>query len=491
MSSSQQIQTRTPGGAGGQAPLRTTAIRRAQPQITATTTPKVLRIGLIQGGKITEERIIRNRETVTVGQSEKNTFIIPHPKLPAKYSLFEMKGGKYYLNVRDFMDGKISSPQGVQDLSVSRGAKVIPLDESSRGKIIIGDTTLLFQFVIPPPIQPAPQLPAALRGGWFKSFIEEWFFNTLVLISLLFHVVPLIYLVTKDWPVEQKGFDLDNKFLQLVLQAPEEDILQKMKGEKPQGERGEAAEEQKTEDTGQVASSESKSKGPKRELTEEEKAALEAQRRARLEAQVSKSGLLAVLGSAGGETSGQAGADLLRAGSVDTDIDGVLKTVQGVRTAGAGDIGGGLRAPAGSEGGGKVADIGAIRVSQADANLSTAGPEERTVKGKADMGKGDEVGGTGILDAGEVNRVVKSRLAAIKMCYEKALRQNPTLEGKISVRFTIGTSGRVTKASVESNTIGNPEVADCVISKVKSFAFSKPEGGEVEYIFPFVFKPSG
>ena len=45
--------------------------------------PKVLRIGLIQGGKIVEERVIRKRETVTVGSSEKNHFVIhtPEPNL--------------------------------------------------------------------------------------------------------------------------------------------------------------------------------------------------------------------------------------------------------------------------------------------------------------------------------------------------------------------------------------------------------------------------
>jgi TonB family protein len=477
--------------AAAQAPLRTTAIRRAPPQALTVRVPKVLRIGVIQGGKITEEQIIRSKESVSIGQSEKNTFIIPHPKLPGRFTLFEMRGGRYYMNIRDFMEGKISSPAGVQDLATLRAARSLPLDERSRGKISIGDTTLLFQFVIAPPVQPMPQLPAALRGGWFKSFLEDWFFNLLVFISMLIHIVPLLYVINTDWPVEKKGFDLDNKYLQLVLQAPDEETIKKMLGDKSAAEKGEVGEEEETGDTEESAASSSKSKGPRRELTAEEKAALEAQRKARLEAQVSKSGILAALGSLGAGADGEAGADLLRAGTVDSDIDGVMKTVSGVKTAGAGDAGGFLRAPAGSEGGGKVADIGAIRVSQADANLNTTGPEERTVKGHASAGKGDEVGGTGILDAAEVNKVVKSRLTAIKMCYEKALKQNPTLEGKISVRFTIGTSGRVTSASVESDTMGNADVSSCVLSKVKSFAFAKPEGGAVEYVFPFVFKPAG
>jgi TonB family protein len=473
-----------------QAPLRTTAIRRAPVIPSAAAAPKVLRIGVIQGGKIMEEQIVRQRESVTIGQSEKNTFVIPHPKLPGRFALFEIKGGRYCLNTRDFMEGKISSPQGVQDLATMRGTRSIVLDEKSRGKISIGDTTLLFQFVIAPPVQPRPQLPAALRGGWFKSFTQDWLFWLLNLVALVLHVGPLLYLINVDWPVEETGFDLDNKYLQLVLQMPEEDILEKMKGETKTSEEGEVGEEEQAgEDMAETT--DTKKKGPVKQLTDEEKAALEAQRRAKLEAQVSKSGLLAALGSLGEGVDGQAGADLLKAGGVDSDIDQVMKTVSGVKTAGAGDVGGTLRAPAGSEGGGKVADIGAIRVSQADADLSTTGPDEKKVKGSASAGKGDEVGGTGILDSAEVNKVVKSRLTAIKMCYEKALKQNPTLEGKLSVQFTIGTSGRVTSASIKADTLGNPDVASCVLDKVKTFAFSKPEGGSVEYVFPFVFKPSG
>ena len=44
--------------------------------------PKVLRIGIIQGGKIIEERIVRRRETVTFGPSEKNTFVLPASDIP-------------------------------------------------------------------------------------------------------------------------------------------------------------------------------------------------------------------------------------------------------------------------------------------------------------------------------------------------------------------------------------------------------------------------
>jgi hypothetical protein len=44
--------------------------------------PKILRIGVILGEKIVEERLIRNRENVTIRQSAKNTSPSRHPSCP-------------------------------------------------------------------------------------------------------------------------------------------------------------------------------------------------------------------------------------------------------------------------------------------------------------------------------------------------------------------------------------------------------------------------
>jgi hypothetical protein len=57
-----------------------TAVMRAMPQATG---PKVLRIGLVQGGKVIEERVIKQRTHVTIGPSEKSMFVIPSKNFPA------------------------------------------------------------------------------------------------------------------------------------------------------------------------------------------------------------------------------------------------------------------------------------------------------------------------------------------------------------------------------------------------------------------------
>ena len=49
---------------------------------------KILRIGIIQNGKIVEERLVRKRENVTIGQSTKNTFVVPASNaLPRTFSI--------------------------------------------------------------------------------------------------------------------------------------------------------------------------------------------------------------------------------------------------------------------------------------------------------------------------------------------------------------------------------------------------------------------
>ena len=80
----QQVQSNRPG--------QMTAVMRAMPQVTG---PKVLRIGLVQGGKVIEERVIKQRTHVTIGPSEKSMFVIPSKSIPPNFRLFELAGGDY------------------------------------------------------------------------------------------------------------------------------------------------------------------------------------------------------------------------------------------------------------------------------------------------------------------------------------------------------------------------------------------------------------
>ncbi|MEM9191733.1 MAG: energy transducer TonB, partial [Myxococcota bacterium] len=216
-----QQQPRSPGGKPG---AMTMAMRAVQQNPSG---PKVLRIGLIQDGKIVEERIVRRRETVSVGTSERNHFIVQAPGLPNRFDVFELVGNDYILNFTDAMTGKVALPGGVQDLDTLRksgGARnagnkfQVKLTDSSRGKVVIGRTTVLFQFVVPPPVQPRPQLPAAARGGLVAGI--DWLFTAFVVFSYMIFFGFIVYLESADWPIRTGIASVPEEYMYMFDEPP-------------------------------------------------------------------------------------------------------------------------------------------------------------------------------------------------------------------------------------------------------------------------------
>jgi len=488
-SNSQSAQRR--GSRGGRPPR---GPRRGGRQVDL---PKVLRIGIIHSGRIVEERIVRRRETVTVGPSEKNAFVLPAQDIPsARFEMFETKGGDYTLNFTESMNGKISVRGQVvelKDLRASGKARrkgklyQVRLDEQSRGKVVAGESTILFQFVAPPPIQPRPQLPAAVKGSLWASIgsfvVALWVFFFLVEAGVI------IWWETTDWP-KVSAWD---KYLQLEeLVAANDATFEKEKKKVEEGEGDEVAEDEEGEEQDEESDSKKNTKrvedtGPKKSAAEI--ARERAEKRAELAQAIAERGINKILGTLGGGGEG-AIADVLRGGDVGADQDDLLSQVSGVGVA-TGDNSGSLKGPAGGKGSGEAADISQIKVAGADKSVKTAGPgAERKVKGKMKKKRPVASGGTGMMSPQDVAKVVSRKLGAIKSCYEQALKRDPTLSGKVTIRFTISGVGRVTTARTTVNEL-TPAVGNCMVSAFKRMRFPPPEGGEVNFEYPFMFTPSG
>ena len=80
-------------------------------------------------------------------------------------------------------------------------------------------------------------------------------------------------------------------------------------------------------------------------------------------------------------------------------------------------------------------------------------------------------------------------LCALMFCFNKELRRNPGLSGKITVRFTIESKGRVTKASVASSTISSSTLKECLLKIIRRFKFKRisEREGSMTVTYPFVF----
>jgi len=109
------------------------------------------------------------------------------------------------------------------------------------------------------------------------------------------------------------------------------------------------------------------------------------------------------------------------------------------------------------------------------------------VSGKVSRTGGSRAAGRSIE---ELQLVFDKNKGAIYAIYNRALRKNPTLEGKIVVELTIAPSGRVTKCRVISSELNDPRLESKLVSRIKLFNFGSKKVDVMITTYPIVFLPS-
>jgi len=90
----------------------------------------------------------------------------------------------------------------------------------------------------------------------------------------------------------------------------------------------------------------------------------------------------------------------------------------------------------------------------------------------------------------EIDRVVKQQLAQFRYCYQKELNKHPSLAGRVVIKFVIAADGSVSSAKVNSSTLNNETVENCLCSRFLRLSFPEPAGGGIVIVsYPFVFQP--
>ncbi len=101
---------------------------------------------------------------------------------------------------------------------------------------------------------------------------------------------------------------------------------------------------------------------------------------------------------------------------------------------------------------------------------------------------GADAGWEGTIDREAVRRVIRSILNQIKSCYERQLRVNSSLEGKVVIQFEIMEQGRVRSAKTKSSNLNDGTVESCVAARIKEARFPEPPPGTIAVVdYPFVF----
>lgn len=97
--------------------------------------------------------------------------------------------------------------------------------------------------------------------------------------------------------------------------------------------------------------------------------------------------------------------------------------------------------------------------------------------------------GGGTLAKEQIDLVIKERMALYLRCYEKELRRDAQLSGKVVIRFVVDKDGSVKHAHLRATSLNNSVVESCVASEVLQTRFPRPSGGTVIVSYPFSFQP--
>jgi hypothetical protein len=88
-----------------------------------------------------------------------------------------------------------------------------------------------------------------------------------------------------------------------------------------------------------------------------------------------------------------------------------------------------------------------------------------------------------------IRAVVRESYGRFRQCYEAGLGRNPTLTGRVTLRFVIERDGKVSQVVLGDNTLPDCAVAECVRSIVPGIVFPPPEGGIVTVQYPIMLEP--
>ena len=85
----------------------------------------------------------------------------------------------------------------------------------------------------------------------------------------------------------------------------------------------------------------------------------------------------------------------------------------------------------------------------------------------------------GTINPRRVSRFMNSRFGQVKACYERRLKKNATLRGKLDLNIAVSSKGRVTDVAVNRDTVRDSRMLKCVDGTIRKWKFPKPKGGRV------------
>lgn len=116
-------------------------------------------------------------------------------------------------------------------------------------------------------------------------------------------------------------------------------------------------------------------------------------------------------------------------------------------------------------------DTGGTALSGRQTTKVTSGLAEAGKKsGQAAAGNSNGTGGAARSEE-EIRKIMEQHKGAIYSIYNRALRQNAALQGKMVVKIVIDPNGRVVEATLVSSELRDPDLESKILSRIKLISF--------------------
>jgi TonB family protein len=134
--------------------------------------------------------------------------------------------------------------------------------------------------------------------------------------------------------------------------------------------------------------------------------------------------------------------------------------------------------------GSSISGSGAAIAIESIGSVSDGGPSSTS-----DRSSNGTVGQSEYRSDQSLLAVVRKYSPGIQFCYDNELKKAPGLGGKLVVSITVTPTGRVSDASIVTDSVRSAGLTSCALAQIQSWKFPEIPEGTVTFQAPFIFTP--
>jgi TonB family protein len=440
----------------------------------------VLRLRVYQDATV-REHLIPPGKCFTYGRDAGNDLVVLAASAPKSRNLVESDGRRYFLILPKEAKGEErvgDSALRIEDLirhgllHRSRDGYRLPIWNGKSGKLELDGFHVEFDFVAPP-----PELVALPDYSWRRRFLRAVVEDPALKLSFV-----VLLVVSLAWVKHVTGLQFPERPMVELEQVPQRFAKFIPRPMRREPEVRSELSGGTTSGTERSAGGERKSEAGSSTGSREGGASVVVQR-----------GILGLIGGSGESGSSSSVIDFLVGQGLVKDMDQVLAE------SGELQVGRPEGRPAGSSSLDdlfSLDNLAKVDVDQAVGEAASSfGGVQLKKEGLVELDRAAEVSGSqeAIGQRGEeqLRSVILANRGRIEYVYNKYLRTNPTLAGKLLLEITIEPDGTVSDVRVLENTLGDIAFVNEILGIVRRWRFPPIAKGVVVVTYPMIFYRAG